>query len=220
MSTKTNSNGQVRKSLAEQIDRLDHILDGLAEGLNEAVATAVQEAVGVAVKEAVSAVITEVLTNPDLLALIRASLAPAAPPAPNPLWSKVRGLCSVVASAAKAAWGKAVGAVKQAVGKVTLVVSDCVDAARTRVVNAYKQARAFVQGVCAFLRASKGVARQLCKPVLVALGVGITVGLGCYLAGPVIASAVSGLAGFAGSLLASALNALRRGLAGLQLHHA
>ena len=67
---------------------------------------------------------------------------------------------------------------------------------------------------------TKGVARQLCKPVLVALGVGITVGLGCYLAGPVIASAVSGLAGFAGSLLASALNALRRGLAGLQLHHA
>src|SRR4051812_33763369 len=107
MSTKTNSNGQVRKSLSEQIDRLDHILDGLSEGLNEAVATAVQEAVGVAVKEAVSAVITEVLTNPDILALIRASLAPAAPPAPNPLWSKVRGLCSVVASAAKAAWGKA-----------------------------------------------------------------------------------------------------------------
>src|SRR4051812_27446781 len=64
MSTKTSSNGQVRKSLGEQIDRLDRILDGLAEGLNEAVAAAVQEAVGVAVKEAVQAVVAEVLTNP------------------------------------------------------------------------------------------------------------------------------------------------------------
>ena len=35
----TDTNGRSRKSLAEQIDRLDHILDGLGEGLNEAVAT-------------------------------------------------------------------------------------------------------------------------------------------------------------------------------------
>ena len=39
------TNGRVRKSLAEQIDRLDRTLDGLSEGLNEAVATAVREAV-------------------------------------------------------------------------------------------------------------------------------------------------------------------------------
>jgi hypothetical protein len=33
----TLSNGAVRKSLASQIDRLDTMLDGLADGLNELV---------------------------------------------------------------------------------------------------------------------------------------------------------------------------------------
>ena len=37
MTVTMQTNGQVRKSLAEQIDRLDGILDGLADGLNEAV---------------------------------------------------------------------------------------------------------------------------------------------------------------------------------------
>jgi hypothetical protein len=31
----TMTNGQVRKSLASQIDRLDVMLDGLADGLND-----------------------------------------------------------------------------------------------------------------------------------------------------------------------------------------
>src|SRR5436305_79421 len=87
MTTKTDTNGQVRKTLAMQLDRLDSILDGLSEGLNEAVATAVQGAVELAVRQAVSeavketlqAVIAEVLTNPDLLAAFR-GVASAAPP--------------------------------------------------------------------------------------------------------------------------------------------
>src|SRR5437588_603182 len=82
------------------------------------------------------------------------------------------------------AWPKTVSTVKQAVGKVAQLVSNCLGAARSRVVNAYQWVQALVQGGCALLRASKGVARQLCKPVLVALGVGVAVGLGCYLAGP------------------------------------
>src|ERR1700746_3724850 len=79
MTTMTQSNNRTeRKSLAEQIDRLDKILDGLAEGLNEAVVTAVQDAVTVAVRQAIQAVVTEVLTNPDLLAMLRGPLASAA----------------------------------------------------------------------------------------------------------------------------------------------
>ena len=50
--TMTLDNG-VRKTLASQIDRLDSILDGLAENLNEAVADSVKGAVTVAVQEAV-----------------------------------------------------------------------------------------------------------------------------------------------------------------------
>jgi hypothetical protein len=51
--TTTNADGRTRKSLAEQIDRLDAILDGLGDALSESVAAAVSEAVGRAVKEAV-----------------------------------------------------------------------------------------------------------------------------------------------------------------------
>ena len=78
--TKSNSNGQERKTLASQLDRLDAILDTLGEGLNEAVASAVQEAVETAVREgvhqSVRGALSEVLSNPEVLAVLRAALAP------------------------------------------------------------------------------------------------------------------------------------------------
>ena len=59
----TTSNGRAeRKSLAGQLDRLDTILDGLADGLNEAVATAEKQAVTAAVEAA----LVEVLTSAEL----------------------------------------------------------------------------------------------------------------------------------------------------------
>jgi hypothetical protein len=64
---RASSNGQPRKTLASQLDRLDGILDGL----DAALAGAVQEAVGLAVKEAVQAVLTEVLTNRPLQEQLR-----------------------------------------------------------------------------------------------------------------------------------------------------
>src|SRR6516162_10165034 len=76
MTVQTDTNGRVRKSLAEQIDRLDGILDGLAEGLNEAIVAAVKEAAGAAVQEAVRAVLSALLANPELLHSIRDSLVP------------------------------------------------------------------------------------------------------------------------------------------------
>jgi hypothetical protein len=70
METTTTTNGKLRKSLAEQIDRLDAILDGLSAALNESVAAAVKEAVGLAVREAIQAVMTEVFANPTVLELL------------------------------------------------------------------------------------------------------------------------------------------------------
>ena len=67
MTTILNANGRARKSLSEQIDRLDGILDGLAKGLTDAVADAVKQAVGLAVEAAVRGVLTEVLSNPSFL---------------------------------------------------------------------------------------------------------------------------------------------------------
>lgn len=61
-------NGRFRKSLANQLDRLDVILDGLAEALNGAVSDAVRQAVGEATREAVQMAMAEALpkqTNPE-----------------------------------------------------------------------------------------------------------------------------------------------------------
>jgi hypothetical protein len=60
--TRTNIDGEQRKTLSSQLDRLDDILDGL----DSALAGAVQEAVSMAVKQAVQAVLAEVLTNREL----------------------------------------------------------------------------------------------------------------------------------------------------------
>src|SRR6516162_5347725 len=81
MSKTLETNGQPRKTLASQLDRLDGILDGLSEGLSDAVSSAVREAVGLAVREAVQAVLTELLTNPALREqLQRPAAAEAATP--------------------------------------------------------------------------------------------------------------------------------------------
>jgi hypothetical protein len=78
--TATMTNVRTRKSLAEQIDRLDAILDGLADSLNEAVAGAVREATASAVRQA----LVEVLTNSDVMALIGSSARLHTPVPPTP----------------------------------------------------------------------------------------------------------------------------------------
>ena len=42
--------------------------------------------------------------------------------------------------------------------------------------------------------------RQVRRALVLALGIGVLVGVGCFVAGPIVASAVSGFAGFVGSL--------------------
>src|SRR6478672_724610 len=81
--TATMANHAARKSLASQIDRLDNILDGLAEALNESVADAVRGVVGQAVREAVEATARELLSSPALLQLaLRAHPSEPEPSAP------------------------------------------------------------------------------------------------------------------------------------------
>ncbi len=79
---RTTSNGQPRKTLASQLDRLDGILDGL----DAALSGAVQDAVEQAVKQAVQAVLTEVLTNRELQQAAQ-PVAPAEPPHGKPSMS-------------------------------------------------------------------------------------------------------------------------------------
>src|SRR5262245_58565674 len=72
------ANGRQQKTLSHQLDRLDAILHGLAEALNESVAAAVRDAVAAAVREAVEVALKEVLSRPELL---RAALAAPGGPA-------------------------------------------------------------------------------------------------------------------------------------------
>ena len=69
------NNVKPRKSLADQLNRLDKILDGLSDNLSEAVSDSVRDAVTVAVRQA----ITDVLTNPDLLKRLQELKSATAP---------------------------------------------------------------------------------------------------------------------------------------------
>ncbi len=84
--TTTATNGRIqRKTLASEIDRLDSILDGLADNLNEAVADAVRESTAAAVKLAVQETLKAVLTTPEFVEQLRGAIgiqtnsAPALP---------------------------------------------------------------------------------------------------------------------------------------------
>ncbi|HYT89736.1 MAG TPA: hypothetical protein VEL76_13595 [Gemmataceae bacterium] len=188
----TTGNGQVRKTLASQLDRLDNILDALSDGLNEAVATAVEgaveravrQAVGLAVKEAMQAVLTEVLTNADLLATLRTVLpttpAESTPNPPEPPKSLWRRACD----------GLKVGLV--AAGTACTAFAGHLGGVKTAARSGWRLAKKF-----------KG-------RVLAACGIGVAAGVVTYWAGPWLGIAAGWLSGFAVSLAVQGRNALRR----------
>jgi hypothetical protein len=109
--TTTTTNGRARKSLAEQIDRLDAILDGLSEALQGAVADAVKDAVG----QAVRAVLAEVISNPDLRQQLQQAVEPAPAPPQEPetktwfarAWGSITGRLGQACQAVREAGARA-----------------------------------------------------------------------------------------------------------------
>jgi hypothetical protein len=188
MSPITNGRGQ-RPSLAQQIERLDRILDNLSEGLQEAVA----EAVKMAVTRAVEAALVEVLTNPEL----RRHLLPEPPVTPaRTSVSRWENIAGFVRRCGCRVWSGVVRLWSSVPALIVFLLS----AGQ----NASQQAKRRLTSVAQTIwwRGVAGIRffRQVRRSLAVALGIGVLVGVGCFVAGPVVASAVSGVAGFVGSL--------------------
>jgi hypothetical protein len=192
MTTTTTTNGQVRKTLASQLDRLDSILDGLSDGLNGAVAPAVEgaveravrQAVGEAVREALQAVIAEVVSNPDLVAAARTLLAPGStadvPPDPP---ERPKGLFRRAGDGIKAGLAAAGSACAAVAGQAA--------------------------GVKAVAREGWWLARKFKGRLMVACGVGVAAGAATLLAAPWLGVAAASVVGFCGTFAVKARNALR-----------
>jgi len=195
--TTTTTNGQVRKTLASQLDRLDSILDGLSDALNGAVASAVEgaveravkQAVGEAVRETLQAVIAEVVSNPDLVAAARTLLAPGAPagvPADPP--EPPRGL-----------FRRACGAVRSGLGVAAMACTG----AGAYVANKAAAVKSAARSGWRLLSRFRG-------RLLIACGVGVAAGALTYLAGPGLAVAASSVSGFVTTLAVQAASGLRQ----------
>jgi hypothetical protein len=218
--TTVSGSGRARKSLASQIDRLDAILDGLAQNLGAAVATAgagaVKEAMAVAVRETVHAAVLEALTQRELQQRLGVTHAPARQPPPP--------VAVRLADTARQCWGWLAGAARDTWDTVTTVAQKVkprvLEAANHFLATGRAKVREFRDQVTARVRAGAmrllllaALARQLRLRLLVSLGVGVVVGLAAYLAGPLLVPVACGLAGSVVSLLAGAWEPFRRGAA-------
>ncbi|AMV28900.1 hypothetical protein VT84_31190 [Gemmata sp. SH-PL17] len=171
-STATMTNGKPqRKQLADQLDRLDGIIDCLADRLPEAVADATREGA----RQAVRDVILELLTNPELRTLI-ASLAPTAPPAPVETPTAPQPVES--APAKSEFWGR----VKETCKNVKDATVRRCRAAKTAVVTTARSLSAIM---------------PLKKMLLVGAGVGVAVAAVSYVCPHSVSAAVSGVCGTA-----------------------
>jgi len=167
-----------RKQLGDQLDRLDSIIDALAEGLPGAVADACRDGARAAVKD----VLIEVMTNPELRAMLAPQQThlpntPVTPPEPMPapepkpsLWSRLKAKAAAMRDSLTGAIAKA----KEA------VVTRCT-AAKDTVVAVGK---------------ATGEAFPLQRVGLVASSVGLVVGIACLLV-PQTMSATVGAIGAA-----------------------
>jgi len=188
--TTTVTNGKPhRKQLADQLDRLDAILDAIAEGLPGAVTDACREGARAAVKDA----IIEIVTNPELRALLGTAPAPVgATPAPEPepepkkpgLWSRLKAKLAAARDAVTGAATKAKGA----------VTSRC-RAARDTV---------------ATLGRAAGEALPWKRMLWVGAGVGLAVGVACLVVPQTVAAGVGAVSATATAVAVQAGNWLTR----------
>jgi hypothetical protein len=178
------SNGKARRSLATEIDRLDQMLDGLANGLNEAVGDAVRAALGGAMRETVQAVLKELFTNPEILARLRAELG-AMPPAPAQPAPVRRGLRKRLCTG-----------IRTGVRKLRQACAKWIWRQRERICTCARR----IRQALVVVRTHLPMLRPFRRQILTAFTCGIGVGVMAWFAGPWIASFASGCGGFAMAL--------------------
>lgn len=173
MSAQMTTNGKPqRKQLSDQLDRLDGIIDALAEGLPGAVADACREGARAAVRDA----IIEIVTNPELRAMLAPARpepapAPAPPPEPEPV-PKKPGL-----------WARAKARVAAARDRLTGAVSG----AKKAVASRYQAA----VGTVAAVGTAAGESLPLRRMLLAGVCAGLAVGVVCLVVPQTAAAAVS-----------------------------
>jgi hypothetical protein len=203
MTMTPNANGNVRrKSLSSQLDRLDSILDGLDQALTGAITDAVKDAVSTAVTEAVRATLVEVVTNPDVLSLLRGGIAPVAS-APLPASVAAAATTTTVIGRVRrflsSTWQRCLAKVRG----VSAGVSQRVRSVRDGAVATY-------QGISAIWR--------LKRALLIALGIGAAVGVAGYLSSPWFAGVIGGVGATGTALGAQLALWTRRLFAGFAAH--
>jgi hypothetical protein len=209
-SSTLDSNGRLqRKTLSNQIDRLDGMLEGLAENLNDAVALAVKETVAQVVREAVELAVKEVLSNPELLRAAQAQHSPPAPPQQPPAPKAQRRSCTDVL---QSGWSwlcrKVTRTASHARKKLGQGLSWCVQKVSQGCAALWHQRRGWVVRAVGTLTALAAAAvtlwhfRRSCS---VALTAGLITGVSGYLAGPVVGALLSGLGGMGLTLSAMVL---------------
>jgi hypothetical protein len=155
-----------RKQLGDQLDRLDSIIDALAEGLPGAVADACRDGARQAVKD----VILELLTNPELRTLIAGLAPPAQASAAEPATA---ARVTEPAPTKPAFWGR--------------LKAEC-KAAREAVACRCRSATAAVVTTARTLSA----VLPLRKILLTGAGVGVAVGVVSYVCPHAVSAAVGG----------------------------
>jgi len=171
--TSTMNGKPQRKQLGDQLDRLDSIIDALAEGLPGAVADACRDGARLAVKDA----IIEILSNPELRAMLtpmRPEPVVAPSPAPVPEEPKKPGLWSRIKARIAAVRNSFTGATTKAKSVVT---------------SRFKAARSAAAAVANVT----GEVFPVQRVGLVAFGVGLVVGVGCLMVPQTAAAVVGGV---------------------------
>jgi hypothetical protein len=176
------ANGKVpaRKQLSDQLDRLDGILDAIAEGLPGAVADACRDGTKAAVRE----VLMELISNPDIIAAVRAT-APA-PTVVNVTPDAPAGLPAGGTPSAPAPETSFWGRVKETAKSVVTTVTDAAQTLAQAVRGAAKSGAEALP--------TTGTTKTL---IAVAVAVGLCAGAATLVCPAWVAAAVTGITGAA-----------------------